>query len=88
MMVPSVLAVIGGLTLILTAATRIPGAVAELLRACIPVIIALRDLRANCRALPPYRTDTALSRECYEGHPHGPEIQTPGANTPTDNDHR
>jgi hypothetical protein len=40
-----ILAVIGGITLILTAAARIPAALAEFLRACILVTTATRDLR-------------------------------------------
>ena len=40
-----ILAVIGGITLILTAATRIPAALAEFLRACIAVATAARELR-------------------------------------------
>jgi hypothetical protein len=41
-----ILAVIGGITVILTAATKIPAALAEFLRACILVADAARDLRA------------------------------------------
>jgi hypothetical protein len=41
-----ILAVIGGAALILTAAARIPLALAEFLRACIAVAIAARDLRS------------------------------------------
>ena len=40
-----ILAVIGGITLILTAAARIPAALAEFLRACILVTTAARELR-------------------------------------------
>jgi hypothetical protein len=40
-----ILAVIGGITLILTAAARIPAALAEFLRACILVATAARELR-------------------------------------------
>jgi hypothetical protein len=46
MTVTEILAVIGGITLILTAAVRIPAALAEFLRACILVADAARDLRA------------------------------------------
>jgi hypothetical protein len=46
MIVTEILAVIGGITLILTAAVRIPAALAEFLRACILVADAARDLRA------------------------------------------
>jgi hypothetical protein len=41
----TILAAIGGITLILTAATRLPAALAEFLRACILVAAAARDLR-------------------------------------------
>ena len=40
-----ILAVIGGITLILTAAARIPVALAEFLRACILVATAVREIR-------------------------------------------
>jgi hypothetical protein len=42
----AILAVIGGTTLILTAAARVPAALAEFLRACILVATAARELRA------------------------------------------
>ena len=41
----AILAAIGGITLILTAAARIPAALAEFLRACISVTAAARELR-------------------------------------------
>ena len=41
----TILAVIGGITLILTAATRVPAALAEFLRACIVVVTAAREFR-------------------------------------------
>jgi hypothetical protein len=48
-----ILAVIGGITLILTAAARIPAALAEFLRACILVVTAARELRtALARRVP------------------------------------
>jgi hypothetical protein len=40
-----ILAAIGGITLILTAAARVPAALAEVLRACILVASAARELR-------------------------------------------
>ena len=43
------LAVIGGIAVILGAATKIPVAVCALIRACIPVITALHDLRHAIR---------------------------------------
>jgi hypothetical protein len=45
MTITVILATIGGTTLILTAAARVPPAFTEFLRACIPVITALRELR-------------------------------------------
>jgi hypothetical protein len=42
-----ILAAIGGITLILTAAARIPAALAEFLRAWIVVAIAFRDVRTT-----------------------------------------
>jgi hypothetical protein len=39
------LAIIGGIVVILAAATRIPLAAAAFLRACIPLITAIHDLR-------------------------------------------
>jgi hypothetical protein len=42
----AILAVIGGITVILTAAARIPPALAEFLRACILVATAAHELRA------------------------------------------
>ncbi|KOX18465.1 hypothetical protein ADK67_36895 [Saccharothrix sp. NRRL B-16348] len=41
-----ILAVIGGATLVLTAAARVPTALAEFLRACVLVVTAARELRA------------------------------------------
>jgi len=42
----TVLAVIGGMAVILVAAARIPAAAAELIRACIVLVDAIKDLRA------------------------------------------
>lgn len=42
----TVLAVIGGMAVILAAAARIPAAAAELIRACIVLVDAIKDLRA------------------------------------------
>ena len=53
-----ILAVIGGITLILTAAARIPAALAEFLRACILVATAVRELRTALTKRAP-RDDTA-----------------------------
>ena len=41
-----ILAVIGGAALVLTAAARVPAALAEFLRACVLVTTAVRELRA------------------------------------------
>jgi hypothetical protein len=46
----AILAMIGGAALILTAAARIPPALVELLRACIPVVTALCELRTALNA--------------------------------------
>ena len=43
----TILAAIGGITLILTAAARIPAALAEFLRACILVTTAAHELRTT-----------------------------------------
>lgn len=54
MTMTEVLAVIGSIALILTAAARIPAALAEFLRACILVAAAARDLRtALSKRTPP-----------------------------------
>ena len=45
MTVTTVLAIIGGITFTLTAAARIPAALAEFLHALIPLISAIRELR-------------------------------------------
>jgi hypothetical protein len=42
-----ILATIGGIAVILTAAARIPAALTEFLRACIPLAAAARELRAT-----------------------------------------
>ncbi len=49
-----ILAAIGATALILTAAARIPSALAEFLRACVPVITAVRELRAALRERTPH----------------------------------
>jgi hypothetical protein len=48
-----ILAVIGGITVILTAAVRILAALTEFLRACIPVAAAARELRTALTMRPP-----------------------------------
>ncbi len=53
MTITVILATIGGTTLILTAAARIPQALAEFLRACIPVATALRELRTTLNGRTP-----------------------------------
>ena len=60
-----ILAVIGGITVIRTAAAKIPAALADLIRACIPVADAARDLHAaiNRRASPqPARASQSRGR--------------------------
>ncbi|WP_333736772.1 hypothetical protein [Streptomyces sp. IBSBF 2806] len=49
-----ILAMIGGITLILTAAARIPPALEEFLRACIPVATALREVHTAFRGRTPH----------------------------------
>ena len=56
----AILAVIGGITLILTAAARVPAALAEFLRACILVAAAARELRTALAKRAP-RDDSALA---------------------------
>jgi hypothetical protein len=58
MTITVILATIGGTTLILTAAARIPSALAEFLHACIPVVTALRELRTALNGRIP-RSDSA-----------------------------
>jgi hypothetical protein len=65
-----ILAVIGGITLILTAATRIPAALAEFLRACILVAAAARDLRTALTTRAP--ATTPRSRTTSTRQPLGP----------------
>ena len=55
----AILAVIGGITLILTTAVRVPAALAEFLRACILVANAARELRTALAKRTP-RDDSAL----------------------------
>lgn len=43
------LAIIGGIAVILGAATRIPPAVSAFIRACIPMVTALRELHRAIR---------------------------------------
>ncbi|MFF5573132.1 hypothetical protein [Streptomyces luteogriseus] len=53
MTLTTILAVIGGIVITLGAAARIPNATAELIRACIPVINALHELRAALKRTTP-----------------------------------
>jgi hypothetical protein len=57
----AILAVIGGITLILTAAARVPAALAEFLRACILVATAARELRTALAKRTPRDDDSALT---------------------------
>ncbi|MBA2897746.1 hypothetical protein [Nonomuraea soli] len=50
----TILAAIGALILILHTATRIPTALADLLRACLPLLHAVHDVRTALRARPPH----------------------------------
>lgn len=43
------LTIIGGILIVLSAVTRIPLAVSALIRACIPVVTAIHDLRRAIR---------------------------------------
>jgi hypothetical protein len=56
----TILAAIGGITLILTAAARVPAALAEFLRACILVASAAHELRTAI-AERAARDDSALA---------------------------
>jgi hypothetical protein len=49
------LAIIGGVVVLLAAATKIPAAAAAFLRACIPLIEAFHDLRDAIRQRSPRR---------------------------------
>jgi hypothetical protein len=60
-----ILAVIGGTTLVLTAAARLPAALAEFLRACILVATAARELRAALAEPDP------CDEICFGDHPYG-----------------
>jgi hypothetical protein len=52
----AILAVIGVVTVILTAAARIPAALAEFLRACVIAAAAARELRTALTGRPPVKT--------------------------------
>ncbi|MGA2828527.1 MAG: hypothetical protein ABSF03_20685 [Streptosporangiaceae bacterium] len=61
----AILAVIGATTVVLTAAARIPAALAEFLRACILVAAAARELRtALTRSAPATTPRTPETRRC------------------------
>jgi hypothetical protein len=66
-----ILAVIGGITLILTTAARIPTALAEFLRACILVAAAARDLRTALTRRAS-RDDPAVTADQHGPQPLGP----------------
>ncbi|MFB9877572.1 hypothetical protein ACFFMN_06485 [Planobispora siamensis] len=55
----TILAAIGALTLILHTASRIPAALADFLRACLPLLRVINDLRAAL-SRPHPQTDNAL----------------------------
>jgi hypothetical protein len=67
-----ILAAIGGTTVILTAAARIPTALAEFLRACVLVAAAARELR-TALAKHPLR-DAPASAETEAGVQRTPDI--------------
>ncbi len=68
-----ILAVIGGITVILTAAGHIPAALAEFLRACTLVVTAARDLRAAL-------TKPSVGDAPAPGSPELDAQRTPGIN--------
>lgn len=68
-----ILAAIGGITLILTAAARIPAALAEFLRACIIVTTAVRELRTALTRRAPGEENPAQA-----GSPEQPRAQDSG----------
>ncbi|MFG1768988.1 hypothetical protein [Nocardia salmonicida] len=59
-----IIALIALILLILQTATRIPGALADLLRACLPVVDAVRDLTAAAKRPTefPAKADNSRSR--------------------------
>ena len=61
MTMTQILAAIGGMTLTLTAAARIPAALAEFLRACILVAAAAHELRTALTKRAP-RNDSGQAR--------------------------
>jgi hypothetical protein len=63
-----ILAVIGGITLILTATARIPAALAEFLRACILVATAARELRTALTKRAPQHGSAHTNRAQDSGH--------------------
>ncbi|WP_326647394.1 MULTISPECIES: hypothetical protein [unclassified Streptomyces] len=65
-MTTSILASIGALTVILTAATHIPAALASLIRSFIPVIAAIHALRTSTRPSPTEDKETLRSRSVPE----------------------
>ncbi|MCX4791765.1 MULTISPECIES: hypothetical protein [unclassified Streptomyces] len=64
MALTTILAVIGGIVIIIGAAARVPKAVAELIQACIPVVHALNELRVATE-----RNTQKVSREEDENTP-------------------
>jgi hypothetical protein len=71
MTITVILATIGGTTLILTAAARVPSALAEFLRACIPAVTALRELRTALNGCTP-RGDSAKAEHPPSASPPPP----------------
>lgn len=74
-----ILAMIGGITLVLTAAARIPAALAEFLQACILVTITARELRAALTGHAPPTTSRTPGTPAR--HVHRTPYVSPGAFT-------
>ena len=80
-----ILAVIGGITLILTNAAKIPAALAEFLRACILVANAARDLRAALTQHAPRDGPEQSGTSGRGTRPgHDPAAHNPGNGIPMD----
>ncbi|MFJ5045531.1 hypothetical protein ACIQH7_09795 [Streptomyces anulatus] len=79
----TMLAVIGGIVIILGAAARIPNAVAELIRACIPVINAFHELRTALKRTTPQSGQIELKEQFEPPEPTFSEGQTDDNRSPT-----
>ncbi|MCX4501128.1 hypothetical protein [Streptomyces anulatus] len=76
------LAVIGGIVIILGAAARIPNAVAELIRACIPVINAFHELRTALKRTTPQAGQKELEEQFEPSEPTFSEGRTDDDRSP------